>query len=704
MKHFPKVSQKLKDWRACVHEYKIIQQFPGSVGMLHFFFFCFLIFFAFRLRLFIERYEDIQDLSFQQYLTIFWMGFRLDGVVIGYTSALLAIFLLFVPNSWTFVRKRVVLIYTSFLYMSFISAEISGFYFFRYFDFRLNYLVLDHWKDFQLVETVYKAYPIPLAIGIIACLFAGVFLQQKHFSPLCYRPRNAENIEITQSGWRDRCALLLIVVLCGLLQRGTIDHRPLNPSASAVTNNRVANEIANSGVFNVAYEGLQRSSTKYVPVKSVIKTIDNDEALELVRENFERKGRLTNDSSNPLVTLVDTGLPRKDLNVVLIVMESMNAKLIGSLGGNPAASPEFDLLGEEGVFLQNCYATGERTIQGLEAVICSFPPLPGVGIVRRPQAREGFTTLASVLKERGYRTMFLYGGQGVFDHKIGFFLGNGYDTFLEEKDFKDPIYKSPWGASDEDLYLKADQLCTSLYEKGKPFLCTILTSSFHSPWVYPEGRIEPFPKDIYRPPGFDYEEVNNFKYADYALGKYFREIRDSNYFQDTIFVMVGDHGVHLRGKGFIPVDEYRVGALFYAPNILKPEKITRPISQLDIAPTILGLLGGSYRTTFFGNDLFTCDEDAEYSLMVYGKKRYGIISRSLLTILGETGDNLSYTRDPSNKIWKETPYSEEHDKMARFSTAILQTSEKLLQEKKYHMKKGTDTKIASVPIQSLYKP
>lgn len=696
MKYFTKVSQKLKDWRKCVHECSVIQRFPGSVGMLQLFFFYFLIFFMFRLRLFIERYEDIQELSLQQYFAIFWMGFRLDGVVIGYTSVLLVIFLLFLPNKWASVRKKTVLIYTSFFYLCFIFSEISGFYFFSYFDFRPNYLVLDHWKDFQLVETVYKAYPVPLAIGFGAFLFAGVFLQQKHFSPLYYRPRNVENIEIIKSGWWDRCALLFVFVLCGLLQRGTIDHRPLNPSASAVTNNRVANEIANSGMFKVAYEGLQRSSTKYIPVKSVITTIDSKKAFELVRKNFERKGRLTNDSSNPLVTLVDTERPLKDLNVVLIVMESMQSKLIGSLGGNPAASPEFDLLGEEGIFLQNCYATGERTIQGLEAVICSFPPLPGVGIVRRPQAQEGFTTLASVLKGRGYRTAFLYGGQGVFDHKIGFFLGNGYDTFLEEKDFKNPIYKSPWGASDEDLYLRADQLCTSLYGKGKPFLCTILTSSLHSPWVYPEGRIDPFPKDVYIPPGFDYEEVNNFKYADYALGKYFREIQDSNYFKDTIFVMVGDHGVHLRGKGLIPVDEYRVGALFYAPYILKPEKITRPASQLDIAPTILGLLGGSYRTTFFGNDLFKCDEEAEYSLMVYDKKRYGIISRSLLTILSKSVDNVSYTRDSVNKTWKEMPGSEEHGNMASFSASILQVAETLLQEKKYHTKVETDTKIESV--------
>lgn len=684
MNFLSRVSQKLKEWRKWIYGTWVIRQFPSSVGMLHYLLFCFLIFFLFRLLLFIERYEDIHNLSLQQYLDIFLMGSRLDGVVIGYTSVLLVLFFLFSPSRWRSIRKRVAMIYTSIFYLSFILAEISGIYFFRYFDFRFNYLVIDHWKDFQLVETIFEIYPVPLVSGIIACLFAGLFILQKHLSPLCYLPASKDNLEFPQSGWRDRCVLFCVFLLCGLLQRGNLDHRPLNPTAAAITKNRVANEITNSGVFRVAYEALQRTSIKYIPVKSVISPIDNDKAFEIVRHNFAKKGRLTNDSSNPLVTHVYTGRPRKNLNIVLIVMESLTAKLIGSLGGRPAASPEFDRLAEEGVLLQNCYATGERTIQGLEAIICSFPPLPGVGIVRRPQAQNGFTTLASVLKERDYRTMFLYGGQGIFDHKIGFFLGNGYDTFLEEKDFKDPIYKSPWGASDEDLYLRADQLCTTLFEKEQPFLCTILTSSLHSPWVYPEGRIKPFPKDVYQPPGFVYEEINNFKYADYALGKYFRTVRNSNYFNDTIFVIVGDHGVHLRGQELIPVDEYRVGALFYAPHILKPEQIDRPTSQLDIVPTILGLLGGSYRSTFFGKNLFKPDEEAEYAIMVYDKKRYGIISGSRLTILGETGDNYAYKRGPANRGWVETPCSEKHGSLAMFTTAILQTAEKLLQERKYH--------------------
>ena len=145
------------------------------------------------------------------------------------------------------------------------------------------------------------------------------------------------------------------------------------------------------------------------------------------------------------------------LNVVLVVMESFTGRLTGCLGGVPALSPELDKLAEEGLLLERCYATGERTIQGLEAAVCSFPPLPGEGVVKRPQARQNFFTLASVLRERGYATSFLYGGQGIFDHMLAFFLGNGFDRFIEEKDFSAPHYKSPWGVSDEDFFERADR-------------------------------------------------------------------------------------------------------------------------------------------------------------------------------------------------------------------------------------------------------
>ena len=122
-----------------------------------------------------------------------------------------------------------------------------------------------------------------------------------------------------------------------------------------------------------------------------------------------------------------------------------------------------------------------------------------------------------------------------------FFVANGFDTFVEEKDFFDPGFKSPWGVSDEDLFHRADQEFRQLHAKGKSFFATLLTVSLHSPWQYPEGRITPLSPDTLVPPGYELAELNNFLYADYCIGKFIRDARQSNYFENTLFVFVGDH-------------------------------------------------------------------------------------------------------------------------------------------------------------------
>jgi phosphoglycerol transferase MdoB-like AlkP superfamily enzyme len=481
----------------------------------------------------------------------------------------------------------------------------------------------------------------------------------------------------------DSVGTFLLALLGGFASRGTLDRRPLNPSAAVVTTNRLANEIASSGIFNVLYEWAQRHKRQYGNLKSVVHLLPVPEAARRARRYLGARGQLTDDSPNPLVRLVQGEEPAKPMNVVLVVMESFTARLVGALGGSPALSPELDRLTREGVLLENCFATGERTVQGLEAVVASFPPLPGVSVVRRPQARQGFATLATLLKERGYETLFLYGGQGIFDHMRAFFLGNGFDAFVEEKDFDKVEFRTPWGVSDEDLFRRADREFRRLASQGKRFFATILTVSLHSPWEYPKGRIEPLSSATPIPPGFDYEELNNFLYADYALGRFVREARTAPYFDDTLFVFVGDHGVHLRGRQLIPVDEYRVPALFLAPKHIRPRRIPRVASQLDIPPTIMAILGGSYRSSFFGQEILRRDDDGSLAIMIYNKKRYGIISGERLTVFAESGKEMAFERVEKLGPWKPAPLAPQQHDYSRNAIALLQVAEDLLKTGRY---------------------
>ncbi len=639
------------------------------------------IFSGFRGWLFYERTPELRGLTWGQRLKLFRVGSHLDSVMVSRMILIMIVFLLLAPGSWIAPLRPVILTFSGALFFLVILFETAGVYFFRFYDFRPNYLVFEHGFDVEVLQTVRKAYPVTrivlsATIGTALCLF---MLRQ-------LTPLDVSKSTIMVSGYPvlwDHLWMLFLLFLAGIASRGSLGRRPLNPSAGAVTTNRIANEIASSGVFNVLYEWNQQVKGNYQNLRSLIKTLPAHEATSRARRVLAAQGKLTDDSPNPLVRLVQGKESNKPLNVVLVVMESFTSRLVGALDGCPALTPELDRLASEGVLLETCYATGERTIQGLEALVSSFPPLPGVGVVRRPQARTGFTTLASLLKESGYSTLFLYGGQGIFDHMRAFYLGNGFDLFIEEKDFEEVEFKGAWGVSDEDLFRRADREFRRLTEIRQPFFATILTVSLHSPWEYPKGRFDPLPTDIQVPSGFEYEELNNFLYADYAIGRFIREARKAPYFDDTLFVFVGDHGVHLRGRELIPVDENRVLALFLAPKHLRPNRIRRVTSQLDIPPTVMGILGGTYRSPFFGSDILTQESDDGLAIMIYNKKRYGIISGPNLTIFSEAGKELAYERSSLQGPWNAVPLSPKQNEYSRDAIALLQAAEQLLKNSQY---------------------
>lgn len=638
---------------------------------------------GFRWRLYRERHDDVKSLSRQQKLKLFWIGLRLDAVIVSRACLPVVLAMVALPDRWLVSSQVIMGSYLGFIYLMLFFSEIAGGYFFRYYDFRPNYLVFEHGADREVMKAVAKAYPLPrIVILSVAGTWLAVFAAQTigDFSG----PRQTAS----DAFWLwDRLATFIWLAFAGFASRGTLDHRPLNPSLASFTTNRVANEIASCGIFNLLYEWSQRAKNQFAALKSVAQPPPAAEAVQRAREILSQDSAFTGDGPNPLVRRVVNPSRAKPLNVVLVVMESFTGRLTGCLGGVPALSPELDKLAQEGLLLERCYATGERTIQGLEAAACSFPPLPGEGVVKRPQARQNFFTLASALRERGYATNFFYGGQGIFDHMLAFFLGNGYDRFIEEKDFSAPRYKSPWGVSDEDLFERADQEFRRYHRAGQPFFATILTVSLHSPWEYPAGKIEPLAADTSVPPGFELAELNNFLYADYCIGQFIRTARQAPYFDETLFVFIGDHGVHLRGNELIPIDEYIVPALFLAPSHIAPGRISAVTSQIDLPPTIMGIAGGEYRSAFFGRDVRKQTMDDPCAIVIYNKKRYGIVTDRQLVVLSESGEKLAYERNAKGAPWSQIAMTSEQSARSQDALAVLRAAEDLLVDGRYHTKR-----------------
>lgn len=639
-----------------------------------------LILSGFRLWLYRERRADVEGLVLRQKLKMFWIGLRLDGVIVSRGCIPLVLAALALPDGLLHSSRNFFGLYLGIFYFALFCAEIAGIYFFRFYDFRPNYLVFEHGADREVLKTVAKAYPL---VRIVLLSLAGA-------SVVAFAVRSLASMApigtvTNESIWLwDRGATFLWLLLVGFASRGTLDHRPLNPSLASFTTNRIANEIASCGIFNLLYDWSQRAKNQFAALKSLTQLPTADEAIAVARKILAQDGRFTDDGPNPLTRQVANSSPPACLNVVLVVMESFTGRLTGCLGGTPALSPEFDKLAQEGLLLERCYATGERTIQGLEAAVCSFPPLPGEGVVKRPQARQNFATLAGVLGQRGYATSFLYGGQGIFDHMLGFFLANGFDRFIEEKDFLAPRYKSPWGVSDEDLFERADAEFRRHHEAGQPFFATLLTVSLHSPWQFPAGKIDPLSADTQVPPGFELNELNNFLYADYCIGKFIRSARQARYFDNTLFVFVGDHGVHLRGNQLIPIDDYIVPALFLAPKHVDAGRIASVASQMDLPPTIMGIVGGEYRSAFFGRDVRKPPAGDPFAMVIYNKKRYGIVMDRELIVLRESGSRLAYRRTAQGLPWEQAAMTPTQAARVHDGLAILRSAEDLLVSGRYH--------------------
>jgi len=300
------------------------------------------------------------------------------------------------------------------------------------------------------------------------------------------------------------------------------------------------------------------------------------------------------DAALPFERQILPDAPARRLNLVLVSVESLSASFLGAFGNPEGLTPHLDRLAADSLLFTQLYATGTRTVRGLEALTLSVPPTPGHAIVKRP-GNEGLGTLGGVLAAQGYEPIYLYGGYGYFDNMNAFFGGNGY-TVIDRHALRAPEihFENIWGVADEDLFSLALREIDARHARGKPFFAHLMTTSNHRPFTYPEGRID-IPSHSGREGGV--------KYTDWAIGRFLEQARRRPWFDDTIFVFVADHTHKGRGRQDLSPDAFHIPMLVHAPSWVAPGRVDTLASQIDVAPTLLGLMGVAYRSRFFGHDI-----------------------------------------------------------------------------------------------------
>ncbi len=299
-------------------------------------------------------------------------------------------------------------------------------------------------------------------------------------------------------------------------------------------------------------------------------------------------------------------------NVVLVICESFSAYK-SSMYGNPLnTTPYFNDLCREGIFFDRCFTPAYGTARGVWAAITGIPDVEIANTASRNPAAVDQHTIFNDLSN--YKKLYFLGGSTSWANIRGLLTNNIKDLSLYEEGSYKAAAIDIWGISDKNLFLEANAV---LAQQPNPFIAVIQTADNHRPYTIPDEDLKEFtkveyPADTLKKYGFESNaELNAFRYTDYCYKKFFETARKEKYFNNTIFVFVGDHGIRGDAGNMFPacwntmgLTSLHVPLLFYSPSLLKPSRESRVCSQIDVLPTIAGLVGIPYRNSTLGRDLF----------------------------------------------------------------------------------------------------
>lgn len=556
--------------------------------------------------------REVADLSGLAVLKVIAVGTVYDLSFLLYAAVVFAAYLLLSPKRWWGARWHLVWLRLFFCGSLFamLFIAVSEYLFWDEFGVRFNFIAVDYLVySKEVVNNVLESYPvyaILASIGLLAIALtalAGHSLQQAVSSPLL--------------SWRRSFAVLaglsLAAVLAGLLIGQD------SPRGSG--GNAYQRELASNGPYQF-FAAFRNNEIEY---SQFYAGLPQDEVGRLLRDAVaEPNARFVGTDPLDIRRVIDNPGAPKRLNVILVTIESLSAKYLGSFGDKRGLTPNLDKLRGESLFFSKFYATGTRTDRGLEAITLSIPPTPGRSIVKRIGRERGYASLGYQFQQQGYDTAFVYGGRGYFDNMNAFFSGNGYrivdQASVPESEMQ---FQNAWGMSDEDLYRQTVQLADADHAAGRPFFLQLMTTSNHRPYTYPDGRI-----DI---PSGDGRE-GAVKYTDYAIGKFLEEARTKPWFEQTVFVFVADHNAGSAGKQDLPVDTYHIPLFIHAPAHIQPHEVTTLASQIDLAPTLLGLLNVDYTSSFYGRNLLL-NPSAPGRALIGNYQHLGLFDGEQLAIL-----------------------------------------------------------------------
>lgn len=568
--------------------------------------------------------------------------------------------LLFLPK----YRKqiRLVLYCSAIFIFAFIIVQnaVSEFFFWNEFGVRYNFIAVDYLVYTNtVIGNIMESYPVvPLFVGVGLLTVLFTYFIVKNTKPFLYNlPSFSDKIK--------GLGIYVVLFVISLLIIPFIAKQENSP-------NVFTNELEADGLykFYLAFINNELEFHKFY------KTLTDVEAFALLKKQLPGIGNETSLRS------IKSDSVEIHKNVVLITIESYSAEFMKGYGSEKNITPFLDSLAQQSLQFTNLYAVGNRTVRGLEAVTLCLPPSAAESVVKRTDNKNKFST-GTLFKQRGYNVKYMYGGDAFFDNMGDFFGGNGYDI-VDKKTFtpEEITFSNIWGVCDEDMYNKAIKVMNAEAKENKPFFNHIMTVSNHRPFTYPEHKVNISGKAKSRDGGV--------KYTDYAMKQFFVMASQQSWFKNTVFVILADHCASSSGKTELPMDKYHIPAFIYSPGFISPNEETILMSQIDIMPTLFGLLNFNYMSKFFGQNIFAADYKPRAFVATY--EDLGLIKDNTLTIISPVKKvkQFKLIPQPNAKLkrgfqlfYDEKPMTTLRSDLVNETISYYQTSAYLLKNKKY---------------------
>ncbi len=596
-----------------------------------------------RAALFVFYFDRFSD-DDVPYMLSFIYGLRMDTIAVSYLLIIPTILLAFSPKILAQVIDKGLRLYFLAIILLLVYMENATFPFFAEYDVRPNYKFVEYLEyPKEVFAMIFAEYKLAMLLSGIMMFLVGRFYM-KH-------SKGDFSDVLQEAYWKRVLVFIPIAALLFIGIRSSFGHRAANNSDAMYSTNRVINEITKNTVYSVAYSIYANKKFSSKVLKQYGKMPIN-EALRRVRVRLD----INSTDEKSIFSRLEKSHFKQDKpkNLVIFLQESVGAQFAASVGGEEGIMPHFDALSKEGIIFTDLYSNGTRSIRGIAGVVSGNFAVPGKGILKRPKSQSEWFTIARLFKPLGYETSFIYGGESHFDNMRGWFLGNGFDKVIDQPDMKDPKFVGTWGICDGEVVGYADKEFSRLYALNKPFMSVVFSTSNHTPFDFPDGKIELIE-------GIPKKSVKNaIKYADFAIGKMIEKAKKGGYYKDTVFLIVSDHNVRVYGQDSVPVNMFHIPGLILGGGV-KASSYDKTASHPDIIATALDLVGADFKYPILGHSIFS-DKKQELSLMQFNNN-YALMIKDKVAVLrpGKAANTYLYNRDKNLKITDKHLLPQEHD-------------------------------------------